>query len=358
MIRNCSSVLYGSDACSWLQRRGQEISKSSCVPRYPSWRELISLVAAIVVAFAVLVVLPPFTYPIAHSVVIAGLLIFFASGLRIIRDDQVGVVTRKMLGPTMPQGQIIARKGEVGVQADTLMPALYWRNPIVWKIEKAPVTQIGENEIDVVESVDGEALPKGRILGDEVECNQFQDAKKFLENHGKKGPQVAHLRPGTYRINTKAFKVQKRSVTNVGEEKIGVVVALDGIPLPPGYIIAPRPEDGKSHKFFQDGQAFLDSDGYRGPQLDTLQPGRYYINPHLFNVTVDEIAEVPPGYVAVLRSNVGAELERSPFRPEKTAEKPVFNQAVHEEAEALLILDKNKRGIWAEPVAAGSLMPG
>ncbi len=60
----------------------------------------------------------------------------FVSGLALIRDSEVGIVTRLMLGKTMPQGQVIARNGEVGVQADTLMPGLYWRMPLVWKIEK------------------------------------------------------------------------------------------------------------------------------------------------------------------------------------------------------------------------------
>ena len=43
--------------------------------------------------------------------------------------------------------------------------------------------------LEVVE-IDGEPLPKGRVLADEVECNQFQDAEMFLANQGKKGPQV------------------------------------------------------------------------------------------------------------------------------------------------------------------------
>jgi len=68
------------------------------------------------------------------------------------------------------------------------------------------------------------------------------------------------------------------------------VVARDGVPLPPGYIIALKPVEAadskhpkvKSHNFFQKGQAFLDSGGCRGPQLDTLQPGVYYINPYAF----------------------------------------------------------------------------
>ena len=109
----------------------------------------------------------------------------------------------------MPEGQIIARNGEIGVQARTLMPGLYWRLPIVWSFAKVPVVMIDTDSVGIVESIDGEPLPKGRVLADEVECNQFQDAEMFLANHGKKGPQVGILRPGTYRINSKLFNITK-----------------------------------------------------------------------------------------------------------------------------------------------------
>ncbi len=242
------------------------------------------------------------------------LIIFFLAGLVHIARYEVGIRTKKMFGAKMPQGQIIARKGEIGIQADTLMPGLYWFNPITWKVEKEQVTIIKETEIGTIESVDGEPIPTGRLLADAVECNQFQNAKAFLDNGGKKGPQIALLRPGTYRINTRAFIVSRKEITKINEEKIGVVVAMDGRPLPPGYIIAPKPES-ESHRFFQDGQAFINSGGYRGPQLDTLQPGEYYINPDLFEVKQYDVAEVPPGYVAVLRSNIGLELAKDSETP-------------------------------------------
>lgn len=309
--------------------------------------------------------------------IIIGILLFLfllLPGLKLITDYQVGILTKRMLGKKMPQGQVVARNGQIGVQADILMPGLYWRIPIIWKIQKGSVTEILPEEVGIVESIDGRAIPKGRLLGDEVECNHFQDAKMFLEGGGMKGPQVAILRPGIYRINRYAFKVTRAPITEVPAEKIGVVIANDGLPLPSGYIVAPRmletptPKNpnAKNCQYFQDGQAFLISAGHRGPQLDTLQPGRYYINPLLFKVHLYDVAEVPPGYVAVLRSNVGMELEKkegtpiptvgavgpvSPAAPEKQL--VAIGQPVHEDAETLLILDKNMRGIWKEPVAPG-----
>jgi uncharacterized membrane protein YqiK len=56
--------------------------------------------------------------------------IFVVPGFALVRDNEVGIVTRKMFGQPLPQGKIIAiNHGEVGVQADHLMPGMYWRFP-------------------------------------------------------------------------------------------------------------------------------------------------------------------------------------------------------------------------------------
>jgi len=320
--------------------------------------------------------------------------IFFIRGLFIVKDNEVGIIVKKMFGDEMPQGQIIARNGEVGVQANTLMPGLHWLFPLIWRWEKVLVVHIKPDEVGIIEATDGDPLPKGALLAEEVDSNNFQDALQFFKNKGQKGPQVAVLRPGQYRINTHAFKINIDSATTIPEKKLGQIVALDGKPLPSGYIIAPRPgekiptkaeldnpnykaEEPKpvDHKSWQDGQAFLNGGGFRGPQRDTLQPGRYYINPKLFKVTQDDISEVEPGFVAVIKSRVGPDLERKkpqgttektdiittetpkverPDRPAKVPAIPGLEQPVHEESEVVLSIDKNSRGIWPEPVAPGS----
>src|SRR2546427_312346 len=288
-------------------------------------------------------------------------LAFFLKGLYLIRAGEVGVLVKRLGGRKMPAGQVIARHGEIGTQAATLMPGLYWRMPVVWSMRRSKVVQVGETEIATVEAIDGRPLPKGRLLGDEVECNQFQDGEAFLDNGGFKGPQVAIIRPGTYRINPFLFYVAKQPATEVASGKVGVVTAQDGQPLPPKFIVAPQPEgapsashpSARSHNFFQDGQAFLDSGGFRGPQLDTLQPGRYYINPTLFQVQIDDVAEVPPGFVAVLRSNIGEELDQADIQPVPVTDSPDFDQTIHAAVERLLVPERNRRGIWRNPVAPG-----
>lgn len=287
--------------------------------------------------------------------------IFFLKGLYLIQDDQVGIKRKKMLGKIMPQGHIIALDGEVGIQADTLMPGLYWKIPLIWTVEKVRVVFIGPDSIGIVNAIDGRPMQKGRVLGDEVESNNFQDAKMFLQNGGIKGPQVAILRPGVYRINTSAFQVTVSRATRIDAEMIGITIAEDGRPLPSGYLIAPKPPEqptqehasARVHKHFTDGQAFLDSGGFRGTQQESLQPGVYYINPLLFTVKPVKIQEVPPGYVAVIRSNIGTELESKKGYPSDNTGKDDIGTEVHEVAETLLITDKNVRGIWKDPVAPG-----
>jgi uncharacterized membrane protein YqiK len=110
--------------------------------------------------------------------VVIIVLLVVLKGFYLIEANQVGILTKNMLGKKMPAGQILARHGEIGVQAMTLMPGLYWRLPIIWSFTKVPVVTVDINGVGIVESIDGEPLPKGRVLADEVECNQFQDARK------------------------------------------------------------------------------------------------------------------------------------------------------------------------------------
>jgi hypothetical protein len=271
-------------------------------------------------------------------------------GFNLIRDNEVGLVTKNMFGATMSPGQIIALHGEVGVQADTLVPGLYWRMPIVFSVRKASVVEIPPGQVGVVGSIEGKPIPAGRLLGDVVECNGFQDAKAFVQAGGCKGPQVGILLPGTHRINRAMFTVKVSPAVVIPGDKIGILTAQDGIPLSAEYMIAPAPAANTQH--FADGNAFIVSGGHRGIQLETLQPGEYYINPLLFEVQSENVAQVPPGYVAVIISSVGKELEKRAIPPGISLA-PSLQQPNVEDVEVVLITDETQRGILKSPVTAG-----
>ena len=124
-----------------------------------------------------------------------------------------------------------------------------------------------------------------------VECDLFQDGKKFLTEHGQKGPQLQILTPGTYRINTYLFNIEKARVTDVKEGKIRLITARDGEPLDEGKILAKRIE---GHSNFEKAEVFIENGGQRGQQIDCLMPGRYRINTKMFDVS-DEIDWVEIG---------------------------------------------------------------
>ena len=126
----------------------------------------------------------------------------------------------------------------------------------------------------------------------------------FLQNGGQKGPQIEILFPGTYRINTDLFHVEMQDATIVPANKVGLITALDGDPLPEDEYVA---KSVTGHNDFQNASKFLASGGQRGPQYDVLKPGTYYINPLIFKVELDAAAIVERGQVAVVVSNVGEE---------------------------------------------------
>lgn len=300
------------------------------------------------------------TLIIAVPLALIGLIVtlFFLSGFMNVKEHQMGALIRRLFGKKMLQGQIVARSfSDIGIQTKTLVAGLYWFNPLLWMHKVINETIVDNEQIGEVTAIDGVSLSPGRLLGDKVDCKDFQDASAFLENGGAKGPQIGYLLPGQYRINTEVFKVKFTAAKTIREGHLGLVVAKDGQSLPSGYIVAPEPklkEGVTCQQLFQVPQEFIASGGYRGPQLPTLQPGKYYINTLIFDVTEIEQSKVPPGYVAVIISYVGKELADQPALPSDVEETATFKQAIHEKAEVVLQTDAKERGILAKPVATGT----
>jgi len=234
----------------------------------------------------------------------------------LITERQVGIVIKRFAATALPPGRLIALDGEAGYQADVLAPGLhfgFWRWQ--YRILKVPVTIVPQGEIALVLAADGAPMPAERILGKVVDCDNFQDARKFLRNGGEKGRQLGILTAGTYRINKALFDVvnagtaklhgmtpEQLSLHRVEPDKVGIVTTLDGQPIEAGEIAGPVID---SHDNFQNAQAFLDGAGRRGLQEQILLSGTWNLNPWFVQVEQVPMVQIPIGYVGVVISYVG-----------------------------------------------------
>ncbi|HEY9702341.1 MAG TPA: SPFH domain-containing protein, partial [Allocoleopsis sp.] len=93
---------------------------------------------------------------------------------------------------------------------------------------------------------------------------------------------------------------------SVAPDKVGIVTALDGAPIPPGEIAGPVIEN---HDNFQNAQKFIEGGGSRGLQEQILLSGTWNINPWFAKIEQVAMTEIPLGYVGVVISFVGKDQE-------------------------------------------------
>ncbi len=286
-------------------------------------------------------------------VVVGGFVIFvplFLGGLVIIGEREVGIVVKKfdLKGRGLPAGRLIALNDEAGLQADTLAPGWHW-GYWAWQfsVKKESVIVVPQGEIALVLAADGAPIPPERILGKIVDCDDFQNARKFLTQGGERGRQIAFMTAGTYRINTALFKVitgsnatqhgmnpQQLQILQIAAEKVGIITTLDGSSIAAGEIAGCTI---KGHDNFQNGQKFIDAGGQRGLQEQVLLSGSWNLNPWLVNVEQVPMTEIPIGYVGVVISFVGKEQE--------DVSGAAFTHGN--------LVNQGHKGVWVEPLYPG-----
>ncbi|MDZ8050144.1 MAG: SPFH domain-containing protein [Aulosira sp. ZfuVER01] len=286
-------------------------------------------------------------------VLLGGVVIFvplFFGGLVVIGEREVGIVVRKftMSGRGLPAGRLIALNGEAGLQADTLAPGWHWGYwPWQYSVRKESVVVVPQGEIALIVAADGASNPPERILGKIVDCDNFQDARKFLTQGGEKGRQMGFLTAGTYRINTALFKVilasnasahgmnpEQLRVYSLPSDKVGIVTTLDGLPIPGGEIAGPT---FVGHDNFQNGQKFIDAGGRRGLQEQILLSGSWNLNPWFVQVEQVPMTEIPIGYVGVVISFVG--------KAQEDVSGAAFTHGN--------LVNQGHKGVWVEPLYPG-----
>jgi uncharacterized membrane protein YqiK len=119
------------------------------------------------------------------------------AGHRLRAQEKTCVVTKRwtLFRPRLRNGRIVAVNGEAGLQAATLTPGLHfllfpWQYAV--RFDDLTVIQPGLGKVTLI---DGEPISPGRVLGQHVDCNFFQDLSTFLRlrrqahySRGSRGP--------------------------------------------------------------------------------------------------------------------------------------------------------------------------
>ncbi len=224
----------------------------------------------------------------------------------------------------------VYKGGQKGPQVETLTPGTYRihtqsigldnsQQPGLFTVRLFEATKISENQIGLVEALDGAPLdPRDYVAQAVTGHDNYQDSNTFISGGGQRGPQKDILLPGTYYINPLMFKVILESakevkpgevaviVSNVGkdpgeeirqamaakirerlerEEEEQVTIAaekldkVDGDNLTIDQIKAELVTDPADKRLDSGAhEAYVVPVGYRGIQETVVGPGRYYVN--------------------------------------------------------------------------------
>src|SRR5215831_8415232 len=104
-------------------------------------------------------------YLILGFVVFVFVLTFLRRIFVNVRAREIAIKERRYFGRRMPPGRVVATEGEVGIQADVLKPGLHMiKWPFEKVVHKVALIEVGSDEMGVIEAIDGEPLPPGRIF--------------------------------------------------------------------------------------------------------------------------------------------------------------------------------------------------
>src|SRR5437762_13436561 len=266
----------------------------------------------------------------------------------VIPQGKVGIVTAAD-GAPLDAGRLLAKAieghlsfqnaelfvssgGQRGPQVDILTPGTYRilsqsvpleggteAKPGLFTVRLYDATVISENQIGLVEALDGAPLNQGDYVAESVAGHDnFQDGHEFINGKGQRGPQKDILLPGTYYINPLLFKVIPESAKEVKPGEVAVIVSntgkdpSDDIRRQMAAKVRARMEREEKEQAEQSAalldkiddtrtvdeikvelmtgdpadrrldegahEAYVVPEGYRGIQETVVGPGRYYVN--------------------------------------------------------------------------------
>jgi uncharacterized membrane protein YqiK len=224
--------------------------------------------------------------------------------------------------------------GQRGPQIGLIPPGTYRINTLLFSITLTDAIVVPPGQVGVIEARDGIPLSGGRVIARHVECDSFQDGPAFIAGGGERGPQMALVSPGNYRINPFLFSVQLAEALDIPDNKVGIVTTREGLALSAGEIAGPVVA---GHNMFQSPQVFVDGKGSKGLQEQVLLAGRYFINPSFATIELVDMTEVPIAHVGVVIAYVGKEgtdVSGDAFRHGN-------------------LVNRGDKGVWVDPLDPG-----
>jgi len=226
--------------------------------------------------------------------VVIAVLCFSMTSIIYIDTDEVGHLKRIYGMGDMSSDQVIAAPWQKGAQARILTPGFKFIPfiKVFYDIETLPMVTVPEGSYGFLTTTDGAPLREGQYMADdwpEADFQKMLDAEFFLGfdkgedaydgPRGQKGPQLAVLRPGKYRINRYLFDIKEGKSKDIEAGFVGVVKSnvgekYHGDPILPTGVEATALSVPIVPK------------GYQGVWADVLTPGRYYMNEKAYHITM------------------------------------------------------------------------
>ncbi len=207
--------------------------------------------------------------------------------LTVIPDGLIGLLMSKD-GGELPPGGILARRvdcemfqdaeiflrsgGQKGRQAAYLTPGTYRINMFLFEVTLAHMTQIKENMVGIVTTLDGAALPEGQIAGRVTDGHSnFQNADAFLAAGGSRGLQPQVILAGSYFLNTWFVHVEEIPMTEISIGSVGVVISYYG-------------DEGVDVSGLDFKHGNIVAKGHKGVWAEPLGPGKYPLNTYILRI--------------------------------------------------------------------------
>ncbi len=203
---------------------------------------------------------------LAFSLFIFGLVV---GSSVVVDENQVGIVHKQFFGKPLPTGQIIARDGEMGPQAEILGPGWHFGYyPFTYSVRVDQVVIVPPGQAGFVTARDGLPLPDNEMFAPAWDSAQdMLNPVTFLAKGGRRGPQTTILTPGTYRYNTALHEVTTIPALQVDAGTVAVIKSNSGLPW--------TSADGAAD--LVNGVPLV-SRNHRGVWAEPLTPGGYYLN--------------------------------------------------------------------------------